>query len=137
MVDRKQLCCCLHRATVKVPKWVQPCSDAPSGALRACLCGKTSVFAKAQIGPNSEKCDPSVVLCDSTSRVHGGHILALTKTVGKTCSYLPRAACAWSHAIFISCVTALFKLWGGSVVTNATCDLLVSMSPPYEVVCIV
>jgi hypothetical protein len=40
-----------------------------------------TVFVKAQIGPNFWKCDPHAVLYDSTSGLHVGHILALTKSV--------------------------------------------------------
>jgi hypothetical protein len=41
----------------------------------------TAVFVKAQIGPNFGKCDPHGVLYDGTSGLHGGHILALAKSV--------------------------------------------------------
>jgi hypothetical protein len=45
---------------------------------------RTIVFAKAQIGPNSGKCDPHTVLYHSTSQLQRGHDLALTKTVCRT-----------------------------------------------------
>jgi hypothetical protein len=40
-----------------------------------------TVFVKAQIGPNLGKCDPHMVLYDSTLGLHVCHILALTKSV--------------------------------------------------------
>jgi hypothetical protein len=40
-----------------------------------------SVFAKAQTGPNFWKCDPHLVRYGSTLGLHGGRILALTKTL--------------------------------------------------------
>jgi hypothetical protein len=38
-------------------------------------------FGKAKIRPNSGKCDPCVVQNGSTLWLHGGHILALAKTL--------------------------------------------------------
>jgi hypothetical protein len=50
---------------------------------RGCTCPTicTIVFVKAQIGPNFGKCDPHMVLYDSTLGLHGGHILSFTKSV--------------------------------------------------------
>jgi hypothetical protein len=47
----------------------------------------TSVFVKAQIQPNTGKCDPHAVHYDSVLGVYVGHILALTKTVDRSKSY--------------------------------------------------
>jgi hypothetical protein len=62
---------------------VRPSSSArsPHTALSMCY---ALFLVKAQIGPNFGKYDPHLAYYDSTSGLHGGHILALTITGGAT-----------------------------------------------------
>jgi hypothetical protein len=84
-----------HSALLPTPKGLYPLFSPLRGILYACIRSGTplprressgtslsrTVFVKAQTGPNSWKCDPYVVLDGSTSGLHGGHTLALTRSV--------------------------------------------------------
>jgi hypothetical protein len=50
-----------------------------------------SVFAKAKIGPNFGECEPQLEHYGSTVWLHGGHILALPKTLEHINTHTPKS----------------------------------------------